>query len=220
MLALATVPLYAQYEGSVADTLHFEGFKEPKKLPYKLNVVKASPMPFFIGQIPYCGEIRITYERMLASHHSLLLGGSYNYPNVILLVMSAVSDTAQSFKDFSLRGGRVMFGYRFYPIKRQSAPKGLFFGPYVSYNFVKIKQRKGNGSYDLINYLNADMVVGYQFEMGHSVFMEFMGGIGYRNNWGVYYDARLNRSERYDIYDIKFLKNVKFLLQVNFGYGF
>jgi hypothetical protein len=203
------------------DSSGFEGFKSTGRIPYKQNVIKFSPVPMFVGQIPYCGEIRLTYERMIAYNHSLLLGASYNYPNIILLMMSAVADPpGQGFKRYSLRGGRVIFGYRYYPLKSKDAPEGLYFGPYFSYNFVKIKERKGDGSYEMLNYANASMVAGYQIEMRDGWFCDFMAGLGYRRNFVRSYDAQTNRVSTNEMEGITVIRNIKLTLQINFCYGF
>jgi hypothetical protein len=174
-----------------------------------------------VGQIPLCGEFRITYERMIAYNHSLLLGASYNYPNVILLLMSAVADPpGTGFKSYSLRGERVMFGYRYYPLTNKDAPEGFYFGPYFSYNFVKMKERKGDDSYVMFNYANASMVAGYQIEMRDGWFVDFMGGLGYRYNFIRSFNAYTKRMETSEIPGIVFLKNIKLTVQINFCYAF
>jgi hypothetical protein len=209
---------------SQADTSSsgFKGFKADK-FPTKQNIIKFSPIPCFVGQIPFCGEIRLTYERMLAYNQSLTLGLSYNYPSLFLFVMPAITNPSKAtLKNYSLRGGRITLGYRYYPLKRKSAPDGLFFGPYGSFNFVKIKERKGNGSYDLVYYADACLITGYQVALRKGVYMEFIGGLGYRMNKVYEYDARNNQGATHDYYIINSgtLKNLKVLLQMNICYGF
>lgn len=203
------------------DSSGFEGFTSKGRMPYKQNVIKFTPVPFLIGQIPYCGEIRLTYERMISYNHSLLLGASYNYPNIILLMMSAVADPpGTGFKSYSLRGGRLMLGYRYYPLKSREAPEGFYFGPYFSYNFVKIMERKGDESYEMLNYVNGSLVAGYQIEMRDGWFCDFMGGLGYRYNFIRSYDARTNRMFTSQMEGIPGIKNIKLVVQINFCYGF
>ncbi|MCW5908887.1 MAG: DUF3575 domain-containing protein [Chitinophagales bacterium] len=203
------------------DSSGFEGFKTARKLPERQNLIKFSPVPLFVGQIPICGEIRFTYERMIAHNHSLLLGGSYNYPNILLLMASLVTDSARTgFKSYSLRGGRVIFGYRFYPLRSKEAPEGLYVGPYFSYNMVKIKRRGGTDSYLMYNYLNVSIVTGYQLELRNGWYMDFMGGLGYRRNFSVFYDSRNDRFTKEEMDGIPVIKNIKLVLQVNVCYSF
>lgn len=203
-----------------ADTLGFSGFKQVR-FAQKQNLIKASAVPFFMGQIPYCGEFRITYERMLTHNQSLSVGFSYNYPNPIFL-LSALLDTGQTlFKAYSFRGARGTFGYRFYPFKEMDAPDGIYFGPYVSYNFVRIKERNGNGSYLDLNYFNAGGIIGYQIKADDNLYFDIFTGIGYRKNFWVEFDARTNRRKVYDTQPlIPALQHVKFYLQINAAYAF
>ncbi|MFN8323059.1 MAG: hypothetical protein U0T74_10415 [Chitinophagales bacterium] len=214
--------------GSVAsaqrDTVvrEFEGFKSTK-LPLRQNVIKSNLIPFLFGQIPICGEIRFTYERMLSHNQSLTLGASYNYPNLFLFVMPAIANpNGTTLKDYSLRGGRITLGYRFYPLKSKQAPEGLFVGPYGSFNFVKIKERNGNGSSETWCYANGSLIAGYQFYLTRGVFLELFGGLGYRKNFIVYYDAVHNRTSQADLqlfFKNNPFKNVKLIFQLNLGFG-
>jgi hypothetical protein len=201
------------------DSSDFEGFETPRIL-YTQNIVKANIIPFLIGQIPYCGEARITYERMLTHNQSLVIGASYNYPNIFLL-MADLRSGSRSFSQFSLRGGRGMIGYRYYPIKSLTAPNGLFIGPFFSYNFVKIKEKNGNGSYQLVNYMNATFTVGYQVAFTKHFYGEIITGIGYRKNFYINYNASTNTKSVTDYqFPIKALNHVKFLMMINLAYAF
>ncbi len=200
---------------------NFRGFQTPK-FPTAQNVFKFNIIPVFLGQIPLCGELRLTYERMIAYNHSLTLGASYNFPNLLLFVMPAAINPKQAtLSKYSMRGARFIFGYRYYPLKA-AAPKGFFFGPYFSYNFVKIQERHGNGSFAIINYANASLICGYQAKLSKHLFFEFFGGLGYKRNFEVDYDAFTKQKSTGDLYNekIPYFRNVKFCLQVNMGYGF
>lgn len=214
----------SQLFSATSDSLQikkFKGFKTPK-FPSAQNVLKTNIIPILIGQIPYCGELRLTYERMIWHNQSISLGVSYNFPNLFLFVMPAVLNPKHAnLSKYSLRGARFTFAYRYYPFGSE-APKGFFFGPYLSYNFVKLQERHGNGSYQMLNYANASLVCGYQFKFGNHVFLELFGGVGYRKNFEQDYDSQTRQTYTGDIYNKKFpqLKNVKFALQMNLGYGF
>ena len=210
-----------------SDTLHFKGFSTPK-FPFKQNVIKSNLIPVFMGQIPLCGDLRFTYERMLTHNQSFTLGVSYNFPNLLLVVLPAITNpNNRTLKNFSMRGGRLTLGYRFYPLKRKHAPAGLFVGPYGSFNFVKIKERKGTGDYWLYCYANASLILGYQFHLRKGVFMEFFAGLGYRKNFEVFYDSHRKTYAQHDLGSVikpplvtgDPFKNVKFSLQMNIGFG-
>ncbi len=218
--------LFSQNLPNLEKKEEFEGFKE-RKLPFKQNIIKSNLIPVFVGQIPICGELRFTYERMLTHNQSVTIGVSYNFPSLLLFVMPAITNpNNRTLKDYSMRGGRLTLGYRFYPLKRRHAPNGLFVGPYGSFNFVKIKERHGNGDYELFCYANASAILGYQFHLRKGVFMEFFGGIGYRKNFDVYYDAHYKTYQRKDMAAVikpplvgDWFNSVKLSLQMNIGFG-
>jgi hypothetical protein len=221
--------------GQDTDTLGFVGFNTPAKGPYKANVIKTSPIPMLImGQIPWCDELRFTYERVLTNHHSIEVGASYNYPNLILMAVSSMDTGSTKLSDFSFRGARVILGYRYYPLKRpkkKEAPAGLFVGPYLSYNFVKIKEKGGNGSSESLHYFNASIIAGYQIVSKKGFAIEFFTGLGYRDNFITNYDARTNRTTNSALPSFIsprtpsgdrfiFIDHIKFILQFNLGYAF
>lgn len=217
LLLLRAVTAFSQK----ADTTGFVGFKNVK-FASKQNLIKASPLPFLIGQIPICGELRITYERMVTHNQSFIAGMSYNYPNPILFFGSLLTAGTgnQSFAGYSLRGVRGMLGYRYYPFKFMEAPSGLFLGPYLTWNYVRIKQRGGNADYLELNYPSASFIVGYQEELAENFFFEGFVGLGYRNNFVVQFDSRTNRLSREPLYVFRALRFIKFPIQVNFSYAF
>jgi hypothetical protein len=189
------------------------------------NVIKTSPVPFLVGQIPICGEIRITYERAINRHHSVLIGASYSYPGLLLAATFAMDTNGYKVSDYKINGVRGMLGYRCYPLKKKKmAPAGFFFGPYVSYNMVQIME-KGYDDYQRIHYFNATMTVGYQIIKKNGFSFEFFGGLGYRKNFTTGYDAyykRYTAAQQFNFIDapIPFLNHVKFALQINMGYAF
>jgi hypothetical protein len=220
-LLFATTLMFSLIHAQEADSLGFRGFKNPK-LPYRQNEIKANFVPLLMGQIPICGELRITYERLFTHNQSFTAGFSYNYPNLFLLITTALNDPQGKgwFGRFSTQGARFTLGYRYYPFKDVQAPEGLFFGPYFSYNFAKIGYKSTQGSYQILNYLNAEAIVGYQVEISDNFYFEFFGGLGYKHNFVVYYDSRSNKTSSEDFYLFPPLKNVKLALQVNFCYAF
>lgn len=218
--------LFCQNLPNLEKKKEFRGFKD-RKLPFKQNVIKSNLIPVFMGQIPLCGELRFTYERVLSQNQSITIGASYNYPNLLLFASpTQIFSSNYILKNYSLRGGRITLGYRFYPLKRKTAPTGLFVGPYGSFNFVKIKERNGNGDYLMYCYANASLILGYQFHMRKGVFMEFFGGVGYRKNFEILYDAHYHTTSKRDMSAIikpplvgDWFNYVKLSLQMNIGFG-
>jgi hypothetical protein len=218
VLLLSASAVFAQVDS--AEIKKFKGFRTPK-FSSADNVVKSNLIPIVMGQIPICGEIRITYERMIWHKHSLTLGGSYNFPNLLLFAMpAAVNPMRATMQRYSMRGGRITFGYRYYPLSDE-APKGFFFGPWFSYNFVRIKEKRGDGSYADIIYTSANVIAGYQARFGKHIFFEVFGGLGYKHNYESDYDAKSKQFVKADLYNkkIPYFRNVKVVMQINLGYG-
>jgi hypothetical protein len=214
----------AKTQAQQDDTTGFVAFKATK-FPVKANTVKIGVIPFLVGEIPWCGEIRITYEHPITHNQSLLAGLSYNYPGALLLLES-VSTPGSGISDFSWRGGRIMLGYRWYPLKRSDAPKGFYFGPYFSYNFLKIRDKQDHTIYETMDYLNASLLVGEQVLAHNGFTFDVFGGFGYKDNFIAHSDPNLLVPiiRPTDLLGISHASNAaqhfKFTLQVNFGYSF
>jgi hypothetical protein len=72
----------------------------------------------------------------------------------------------------------------------------------------------------MYNFLNISIVTGYQVALGNSWYMDFMGGLGYRRNFSVFYDSRNDRFIKEEMDGIPVIKNIKLVLQVNLCYAF
>jgi len=207
-----------------ADTSGFEGFNAVK-FPVKANTVKIGIVPFLVGEIPYCGEIRVTYEHPITHNQSILAGLSYDYPGALLLLAS-VSSPGSGINQLSWRGGRIMLGYRWYPLKKNDAPKGFYIGPYFSYNFLKIQDKQDHSIYETMDYINASFIVGEQVLARNGFTFDIFCGAGYKDNFIAHNDPNLNVGilKPTDLLGVPpapaAAQHIKFTLQVNFGYSF
>ncbi|HWB65176.1 MAG TPA: hypothetical protein VG603_16795 [Chitinophagales bacterium] len=220
VLVSAMLVLFFQYTIAQSDSTGFTGFKVVKSSE-TVGVLKVNPIPLLEGQIPVCGELRIEYEQMLAKRQSLTIGVSYNYPNFFLLAFGGNMHNhyGSFYSNYSMRGARVMLGYRYYPLDEDEAPEGFYFGPFISYNFVDFKD-KHSKDYEIINYFDACGIVGYQV-MADKFSFDVFGGLGYRNNFVVNEQYPFNRYyDRSVVSPFKWFEHVKIALQFNFGYVF
>jgi hypothetical protein len=204
------------------NTIDFEGFKSTKSAA-KDNLIKGNAFPFFFGQIPLTGEIRINYERMITHNQSLNFMGGYVYPNPILFFGSVLAGNGL-FNRISLRGGKIGIGYRFYPLKNLQAPEGFYFGPYGSYTFARIKEKRGSDDVYTWHYANAGMIAGYQVKIEEYLYVDMFAGVGYRRNWESFYNSTTKKrsSQDLELPPVFMLphKNVKLFLQFNLCYAF
>ena len=208
----------------------FQGFSAPKPM-HNQGILKFSAIPLFEGQIAYTGEIRVIYERKLAKRQSITLSASYDFPNFILLAIGkrlsgggrrgggGRGGRGASLNSVSVEGGRIAVGYRYYPLKKQEGLKGFFVGPYLSYNAVNIRDKSNAQNFEVVNYADVCGITGYQFIIKHFE-LEFFGGLGYKNNFVSHYNQTANAINDQYTLKIPALDNVKFVLQMNFGYAF
>lgn len=195
----------------------FQGFKESKTIPMKQNVVKTGIVDWFAaGPFLFNAEFRVMYERMLAAQHSVLVAGGVNYTSPFVLLLGALNDTMKF--NYRISGGRAQLAYRFYPIKKLHAPKGLYVGPHFSYNYMRITE-KGTGDFYTVNHFFVCAVAGFQIVKKNGFSIDFSTGIGYQKLWGTYSSA----NSRF-VQPISFGKTdaipVKFMAQINIGYAF
>jgi hypothetical protein len=214
VIFILSLVLSTHLYGQVDSDTGFVGFKAPK-LAYKSSAIKIGTIPLLVGEIPYCGEIRITYEHSIASNQSLLLGVSYDFPSITLLIASM--QMGSGIGGFSWRGGRVMLGYRWYPLKDAKAPQGFYAGPLLSGNFLNIKDKQNAATYETMDYLNASMVTGYQVLAHNGFTFDIFGGLGYRDNF-ISHDSGVGLPVPF-ILGSGF-QHVKVTAQVNLGYSF
>lgn len=205
--------VFAQYDVEYNPAFPTEK-KEEIKRP-KANVVKFAPLALLFGQIPLAAEARIIYELVAAPRQSYYIGVSFNFQNYLT---GAVWDSVntQNSTDMSAKFGfRVQGGYKFYVIRSQTAPNGLYIGPHASYNFVRVTDSNYPGESARIVYMNANFIGGYQMLLGDRFVMELVTGIGYRRNYVDYYQRR-QRSDRRDIWE----KGFKVTINYNIGFFF
>ena len=209
----------------------FQGFAAPKPMQ-NAGILKFSLIPIFVGQIDFTGELRVTYERKIAKHQSITIGVSYDYPNFILLAIGnqfsrgsggrhgGGRSSGANLNSVSVEGGRITFGYRYYPLKKQPGLKGFFIGPWLSYNAANIRDKSASQNYELVNYADACAITGYQLVVHHFA-LEFFGGFGYKNNFVTHPNADANQVYRqFTIPQTGPAKYFKFALEMNFGYAF
>ena len=57
----------------------FKGFSAPKS-SHNSGLLKADLIPLLLGQMPFTGELRLTYERQITKNRSLTIGASLQLP--------------------------------------------------------------------------------------------------------------------------------------------
>ena len=179
-----------------------------------LNVLKTSPFTLLISQIPITGSIRLMYERVLGLKQSTVIGASYVFPN--LLFRQLATEIYDTFGvNISAHGFRAQIGYRYY-LTGKNAPNGLFVGPHISANIVKVNYKEIPDIWTNIYYLNANALFGFQWLIKGKVGFDIYTGFGYRQNFFIDFEEGED-PKRTDFPDN--LRNFKFTLATNIAFG-
>jgi hypothetical protein len=230
---ISSTLVYAQQD----DAGGFVGFKSNSKTHSNsknpTQVFKVGIIPFFFGQVYGTGELRFNYERVIAPKQSILAGISYVFPNLLGLAVYSAGATGgrganggysgygsrPGFLDanYAFEGVRGMLGYRYYFLKSKGAPRGLYAGPYLSYNFVNVSVKAAPQDYEGLNYFDACGVFGAQVVSSKHFAFDFTCGLGYKDNFISHPNVNMSLSPQ--TIPIVPFDHVKFLIQLNFGYG-
>jgi hypothetical protein len=230
LLLISSTFLFAQKE----DDGGFVGFNSTSKTPSKekTSLFKVGIIPFLFGQIYGTGELRFNYERVIAKKQSILAGVSYVFPNLfgLALYSSGASGGRGSNGGYSgygsrpgildanyaFEGVRGMLGYRYYLLRR-GAPHGIYVGPYMSYNFVNVSEKAAPQNYEGLNYFDVCAVFGVQAVSSKHFVFDLTTGLGYKDNFIS--NPNNNMDLNSQTIPITPFDHVKFLIQLNFGYG-
>lgn len=132
------------------------------------------------------------FERVLAPNRSI----SVNLGRACLPKLVSIStDSFQVNKDAERKGQNISIDYRFYLGKenKYSAPRGVYIGPYYSYNHYTTETRWDYKNSSASNYVNADskfnihtvgFEVGYQFILWDRLAIDLImvgPGLGFYN---------------------------------------
>lgn len=132
------------------------------------------------------------FERVLAPNRSISVNlGRASLPKLV----SISTDSFQVNKDAERKGQNISIDYRFYLGKenKYSAPRGVYIGPYYSYNHYTTETRWDYKNSSASNYVNADskfnihtvgFEVGYQFILWDRLAIDLImvgPGLGFYN---------------------------------------
>lgn len=195
----------------------FRSFRPKEQVSARPNVIKGQPLRLLLGRIPYGSELHVSYERMLAPRHSIVVSANFNFPGLLWLIPS---DSVNPGRRFSwILGGGIRGHYRFYPLRRHKGPRGYFLGPVVSYNYGKLQYKSGM---DFIRFdqVDAGVITGYQWIVLDDAVIELFGGLGYRTETIRYWDENLQQYEDITRQVNRSLGPLSFLRSIQLYFGF
>lgn len=132
------------------------------------------------------------YERVLSRNRSISINmGRASLPKLV----SVSTDSFQINKDAKRKGYNISVDYRFYLAKENKypAPRGVYIGPYYSFNHYTTETRWDHKTSSASNYVNADskfnihtvgFEVGYQFILWDRLAIDLVmvgPGLGFYN---------------------------------------
>jgi hypothetical protein len=182
----------------------------------ELHVLKSNPLALVWSQIPFTGELRVMYERVASINQSIVISASYVFLSPIDVVQQAVHDWEDSLGiNVRLNGYRVQLAYKFYLDDGVRAPFGFYLAPHASFNSLKIDVKGYPNDWAKVNFLNVNLLFGYQLQTGGNFVADFHIGAGYKNNFAQFSEgATLTTSE------LEIKKGFKPSLGINIGMAF
>lgn len=176
---------------------------------YPHNVIKINPLAAIIGQNPFTGELRLTYERAIGKSMASFIAVSYNV-QAAFKIKRLLPDSLQNFTIKKVSGFRIQVGHKFYLTKFSIPVKGFYLAPHISYNTTKFDIQTDT-MYNVTAVLfNVNILTGYQIITGGSFAFDIFTGLGYKSNtWEVYDAGRFLA-----------LKETKSGLKISFGFNF
>ncbi len=175
---------------SMSETSAQEDFVATEKMQDQF-ILKTNPFTLVAGPIfPFCSEARITGEVVHALKQSSQLSASYLFKGVLLSLVTNSVPGGLGIDQLIFEGYRIQAAHRIFLLSsissRLKAPVGLYVGPHLSYSSLKIADRYFNQfqSYFRGTYFNANLLLGYQINLGRTYF-DFNFGLGYKNNYWI-----------------------------------
>ena len=203
---------------SAQDTLHKAAG------PYEqdpLNHIKTGPFALLLSQIPFTGEARLLYERVVAPLQASQIGISYIYRTPLL------PDTFSLDPDLVVRGFRLQAMHKFYVVGELFDGRVLYLGPLASFNRVKLYMKDDPYNWFSFNYTNLSLVFGFQEVFFKVLTVDTYMGMGYRYNFMLEKEFDEFAPERLPIPTDLPRSNIlspnnpiKFSFAINMGYSF
>lgn len=164
----------------------------------KENVIKTGIFAPLWGAIPLTSEYRLVYEAPTSMRTSIQIGGSYLGKNFWIwpLIIDSLKQNNPIATQITTKGFRAQIAFKYYLFKDQISPDGLYIAPFLSYSSVKFGSAYTNvyQSYLRAVYMNANLIMGYQFFYMNELAIDFYFGMGYRkNSWVIYELGQQNK---------------------------
>lgn len=187
------------------------------------SVLKTGAFCSLWGSIPLTSEYRLVYEIPTSSQSSAQIGISYLGKNFWLWpMMDTILQANPQASQITVNGFRFQMAFKYYFVKGQLAPEGLYIGPFLSYSMATVGTTYSNlyQSYLKAVFMNANLILGYQYIYLDNIAFDFYVGLGYKQNSLVEYQSG-QLIKRYDLSEYQiFPTPVKVVMGLNVGIAF
>ncbi len=179
---------------------------KPRKNVIRVNIIN----PLLFGETSYV----LGYERVLNKHQSMSINvGRVSFDKFLFSGFTGVNNTHLTINNsYNDEGIHTSLDYRFYLKKENkfNAPRGVYIGPYVSYNYFKrvnswsIVSNAFTGEFTTTLKMNMATVggeLGYQFVLWRRLAIDFiLLGPGLTNyRFSSQFSTNLDPSEQYEV---------------------
>lgn len=155
----------------------------------RLNILKTNPLAIALSQVPWTGELRVMYERVELPKQSTVIGLSF------IMLSPLLADSIQAYYKRTNGVYVRIFGFRFQAAQRfyltqWNSPEGFYVSPHASYNITKWSfyyaytgASKKVVYSALVNFININVLVGFQKLIRKKLAIDVNIGVGYRYNF-------------------------------------
>lgn len=184
------------------------------RMVLKTNPLSALGGPFWVLIVPVTGEYKVLYEIKTMPKQSLMVGGSYLGPS-LLLNLDEITSSGNDISGIKTAGFKVQGMYKFFITRNTEAPEGFYVGPHASYASATIASQDNPDDFVTATKINVNGVLGYQLIADSGFALDIYAGLGYRNRqWAFEGDS----NTLFELTDNVASPTVAFGL--NFGYAF
>jgi len=186
---------------------------ETPRMVIKTNPLNALGGPFWVLIVPVTGEYKVLYEVRTLPRQSVMIGGSYIGPS-LLLNLDNITSSSSDITGIHTSGYKVQGMYKFFLTTSTLAPEGFYVGPHVSFATATLESRDDPNDFLGATKLNVNGVLGYQVITDGGFALDIYTGLGFRDRqWTLQGDG-------FSLDEVSDAASIMVAFGLNFGYAF
>jgi len=204
----------------------------PKQKRYNYEMLKINPLALFSGPSMATSELGLSYDFSLGKRSGISIGASYLTKNVFIYLAELASNAQNPGTGSSviyvtpkikISGYRIQAQYKFLVPFGSAYPNAFYFGPHASFasTYLGNEHNISNTDYYRIVHQNLSLLLGVQIFAGKKLCLDIYQGLGYKNNYLLYYKTATNfKKEESDFIFTGMPNNLKISLGIYMGWAF